>query len=60
MTVVIYLAYKQYTKADEVMKQMELRGVRKPPGTAWIEHDGKVHKFIMADITHPKSKEMYV
>jgi hypothetical protein len=35
------------------------KGVRKPPGIAWIEHGGKIHKFIMADTSHESSPKMY-
>ncbi|KAK8945149.1 Pentatricopeptide repeat-containing protein [Platanthera zijinensis] len=42
-----------------VRRIMRQREVRKIPGCSWIEVDGFVHEFVVGDISHPLSTEIY-
>lgn len=36
------------------------KGLKKEPGCSSIEVDGVVHEFLVGDMSHPRSREMYV
>ena len=35
------------------------RGLKKVPGCSWLEINGQVHEFHVADRSHPKFSEIY-
>ncbi|XP_068667287.1 pentatricopeptide repeat-containing protein At3g12770-like [Aristolochia californica] len=39
--------------------QMKVRGLRKLPGCSWINFNGKVHSFYVADKSHPCLEPIY-
>ncbi|PIA46824.1 hypothetical protein AQUCO_01500399v1 [Aquilegia coerulea] len=55
----IYAAAGQWDKVSMVRKTLKERGVKKVPGCSLIEHNDKLHKFIVGDRSHPQSDEIY-
>ncbi|XP_068664408.1 pentatricopeptide repeat-containing protein At5g48910-like [Aristolochia californica] len=55
----MYALADNWDKVYEVRKMMKDRGIQKVPGCSSVELDGRVHEFIVGDITHAQKKEMY-
>ncbi|KAF8370177.1 hypothetical protein HHK36_031809 [Tetracentron sinense] len=55
----IYDAAGQLNDAIMMRKMMNEAGIRKEPGFSLIESGGVVHKFFVADKSHPRSEEIY-
>jgi len=55
----IYAAAGKWEEVLWVRTMMQERGVRKEPGRSWIEVDNKVQDFVVADTSHPETKEIY-
>ncbi|CDP18169.1 unnamed protein product [Coffea canephora] len=55
----IYSSAGLWEKANNVRKNMKEKGVRKEPGSSWIEFGDEVHKFLAGDISHPQSEQLY-
>ena len=55
----IYAAAGKWEEASLVRTIMQERGIHKQPGRSWIEVDNKIHDFVVEDISHPESKEIY-
>ncbi|KAI5660108.1 hypothetical protein M9H77_28901 [Catharanthus roseus] len=55
----IYSSAGKWEEAAAVRKLMRSRSVIKEPGYSWLEMNGKVHKFLSEDRSHPKAKEIY-
>ncbi|KAF5198681.1 Pentatricopeptide repeat-containing protein [Thalictrum thalictroides] len=55
----IYAAAGQWDKVSMVRKNLKARGVKKVPGCSFIEHNDKLHKFIVGDRSHPQTEEIY-
>ncbi|KAL5706368.1 hypothetical protein ACHQM5_024545 [Ranunculus cassubicifolius] len=55
----IYCAAGQWKEASRVRSLMKERGLRKDPGCSFIEHRGKVHCFVVGDLSHPDSKRIH-
>ncbi|MQL93717.1 hypothetical protein Taro_026370 [Colocasia esculenta] len=56
----IYAKASRWQDVVEVRKLMKSRGVLKERGCSWIESNGKVHEFAIADESHSRSSEIYV
>ncbi|GAA0150958.1 hypothetical protein LIER_09780 [Lithospermum erythrorhizon] len=50
----------KFDKSNTTRNMMKDRSVQKIPGYSWIEVSNATHMFIAADITHPKSDQIYV
>lgn len=47
-------------RAEEVRKlRLQRGGVLKRRGQSWIEHDEKVHSFVVGDVRHPRCPNVY-
>lgn len=55
----IYAKAGRWEDVGEVRKSMKCQAVWKEKGCSWTELDGEVHEFLMADESHPRSKEIY-
>ncbi|KAF7824599.1 pentatricopeptide repeat-containing protein [Senna tora] len=55
----IYAAQKRWDDVGRVRKAMKNRDVKKVPGFSYMEVEGKLHKFINGDQSHPNSREIY-
>ncbi|XP_075484568.1 pentatricopeptide repeat-containing protein At5g13270, chloroplastic-like [Primulina tabacum] len=49
----------RWDEAARVRKLMAERDLRKEVGCSWITVKGKVHRFIVGDQHHPRTKEIY-
>ncbi|XP_028194315.1 pentatricopeptide repeat-containing protein At1g34160-like isoform X2 [Glycine soja] len=56
----VYAAQQRWHDVGRVREAMRIRDVRKVPGFSYTtEIDGKIHKFVNGDQSHPNSKEIY-
>ncbi|OAY80996.1 Pentatricopeptide repeat-containing protein [Ananas comosus] len=55
----IYAANGRWEDVKEVRRAMEERGVKKETGCSSVEWNGVVHEFVVGDMTHPQSREIY-
>ncbi|XP_057868278.2 pentatricopeptide repeat-containing protein At5g48910 isoform X2 [Cryptomeria japonica] len=55
----IYAAAGRWDDLDKVRKLMKDRCIKKKPGCSWIEVNKKVHAFLVGDISHPQTEEIY-
>ncbi|KAL6047499.1 DYW domain containing protein [Balamuthia mandrillaris] len=55
----IYAAMGRWEDKENVRMEMEQRQVKKEPGRSWITVDGRVHSFVVKDLSHPRSTEIY-
>ncbi|KHN32401.1 Pentatricopeptide repeat-containing protein [Glycine soja] len=55
----VYAAQLRWHDVGRVREAMKIRDVRKVPGFSYREIDGKIHKFVNGDQSHPNSKEIY-
>uniref|UniRef100_A0A6V7QSY8 Uncharacterized protein n=1 Tax=Ananas comosus var. bracteatus TaxID=296719 RepID=A0A6V7QSY8_ANACO len=56
----LYAKAGRWDDVREVRKQMKSRGVLKEKGCSWMELNGKVHEFLMGDVSHPRNEEIYL
>ncbi|KAL6006178.1 hypothetical protein ACLOJK_040224 [Asimina triloba] len=42
-----------------VWELMKARGLKKPPGCSWVDLNGTVHEFYVADRSHPQAEAIY-
>ncbi|KAL5981836.1 hypothetical protein ACLOJK_015902 [Asimina triloba] len=54
----IHADSKRWDDVRRERKQMEERGIKKPPGISYIELNGHVHQFLANDASHRQSKEI--
>lgn len=52
----IYARARRWDNVAYVRKHMKRKGVKKEPGLSWIENQGKVHCFTVADTSHADLK----
>ncbi|XAR49391.1 hypothetical protein NMG60_11032576 [Bertholletia excelsa] len=45
---------------DNLRALLKYQGLKKNPGSSWIEVNGKAHLFLGGDTSHPQSKEIYM
>jgi pentatricopeptide repeat protein len=55
----IYAGAGRWDLVSSVRTMMRERGIRKEPGRSWIEVNNKIHDFVVADLSHSESKEIY-
>lgn len=55
----IYAVVGNWSEVNRVRALMRENGVQKEPGCSSIEVDYKVHEFVVSDMRHPKSEEIY-
>lgn len=55
----VYAAQQRWHDVGRVREAMKIRDVRKVPGFSYTEIDGKIHKFVNGDQSHPNSKGIY-
>ncbi|XP_043693923.1 pentatricopeptide repeat-containing protein At4g19191, mitochondrial-like [Telopea speciosissima] len=55
----IYAAAGKWEGVAEMRAVLRDRGLKKTPGCSWLEINGNVHEFRVADQSHPKSVDIY-
>ncbi|XP_074585276.1 pentatricopeptide repeat-containing protein At3g22150, chloroplastic [Curcuma longa] len=55
----VYASDRNWDSADKVRKDMRERGMRKEPGSSWIEVADSLHRFMSKDQMHPKNDQIY-
>ncbi|KAF5188851.1 Pentatricopeptide repeat-containing protein eli1 protein [Thalictrum thalictroides] len=56
----IYAAAGNWEGVAKIRTMMKNSGIQKEPGCSSIEVDNKVHEFLVGDLKHPKSKDIYL
>lgn len=55
----IYAAAGKWDKVAKMRSFLRDRGLKKTPGCSWLELNGQVHEFRVADQSHPRSMDIY-
>jgi hypothetical protein len=55
----IYASKNKWDQVKMLRMLMRDRGVKKNPGCSSIEVDGKFHEFLVADVSHVHSEDIY-
>ncbi|KAI3448390.1 hypothetical protein Pfo_005055 [Paulownia fortunei] len=55
----MYASAGKWKEVDRIRELMKTRGLMKTTGWSWVEHDRKMHKFIVGDRSHEQSVEIY-
>ncbi|XP_057428487.1 pentatricopeptide repeat-containing protein At1g11290, chloroplastic-like [Lotus japonicus] len=55
----IYAAAGKWDKVAKMRSFLRDRGLKKTPGCSWLESNGQVHEFRVADQSHPRSVDIY-
>ncbi|KAK7304705.1 hypothetical protein VNO77_42591 [Canavalia gladiata] len=55
----IYAAAGKWDKVAKMRSFLRDRGLKKTPGCSWLELNGQVHKFRVADRSHPRWEDIY-
>ena len=55
----IYAQAGNWEGVAEVRKLMKARGLKKSIACSWVEVKNKVHGFLVGDVSHPQSDEIY-
>ncbi|XP_038979825.1 pentatricopeptide repeat-containing protein At3g22150, chloroplastic-like [Phoenix dactylifera] len=55
----VYAAEEHWDNVDRVRKEMRERGLRKEPGSSWIDVGDTTHRFISRDQKHPEYDQIY-
>ncbi|KAI3853696.1 hypothetical protein MKW98_025213 [Papaver atlanticum] len=55
----IYATVGRWKDVVRMRRLVKEKGDKKPPGVSWIELGGSIHKFVVEDIHHLQSKEIY-
>ncbi|WOL09503.1 hypothetical protein Cni_G18256 [Canna indica] len=55
----VYAAERNWNNVDRVRKEMRERGLRKEPGSSWIEVGDSSHRFMSRDQMHPENDRIY-
>lgn len=55
----IYAQAGKWEEAAKVRKLMTDRGLKKSIACSWIEVKGMIHAFLVGDLSHPRSEEIY-
>lgn len=56
----IYASNGKWNEVETIRKRMDMVGVVKKPGSSWIEINRRVHKFLVGDCSHPRTKEIHL
>ncbi|CAN6472423.1 unnamed protein product [Victoria cruziana] len=54
----MFAAAGRWKDVAGVRKSMREKGLKKEPGLSWLEIQGRVHSFVMGDLSHPQIKEI--
>ncbi|KAL4387175.1 hypothetical protein GQ457_09G004000 [Hibiscus cannabinus] len=55
----IYAAAGKWDKFAKMRRLLKEKGLRKVPGCSWLQLNGHVHEFRVADKSHPKANDIY-
>ncbi|KAL5100799.1 hypothetical protein RYX36_005126 [Vicia faba] len=55
----IYAAAGKWEKVAKMRSFLRDRGLKKIPGCSWVELNGQVHEFRVADQSHPRAEDIY-
>ncbi|MBA0718895.1 hypothetical protein Golax_006614 [Gossypium laxum] len=55
----LYASSGQWEDVARIRKNMKERNLIKEAGCSWIEVDNKIHRFHVADTSHPQVQEIY-
>lgn len=55
----LYASAGQWEDVTQIRKNMKERNLIKEAGCSWIEVDNKMHRFHVADTSHPQVQEIY-
>ncbi|KAG2684737.1 hypothetical protein I3760_10G088600 [Carya illinoinensis] len=55
----IYAAAGKWDGVAKMRSFLRDRGLKKTPGSSWLEVNGHVHEFRVADKSHPRSDDIY-
>lgn len=55
----IYAAAGRWDNVLKVRSMLKDRGLKKTPGSSWIELKNRVHSFSVGDKSHPQSEKIY-
>ncbi|KAG0610284.1 hypothetical protein M758_7G053600 [Ceratodon purpureus] len=55
----IYRAAGKWEEMPRLRSMVRGRGIRKEPGHSWIEVNNKIHSFVVGDISHAETEEIY-
>ncbi|KAE8662172.1 Pentatricopeptide repeat-containing protein [Hibiscus syriacus] len=55
----LYASSGQWDDVARIRKNMKERNLIKEAGCSWIEADNKIHRFHVADTSHPQAQEIY-
>lgn len=55
----VYAAEGHWDHVDRVRKEMRERGLRKEPGSSWIDVGDTTHRFMSRDQKHPEYDQIY-
>lgn len=55
----IYAAAGKWDKVAKMRSFLRDRGLKKIPGCSWVELNGHVHEFRVADQSHPRAEDIY-
>ncbi|XP_022715503.1 pentatricopeptide repeat-containing protein At1g11290, chloroplastic-like [Durio zibethinus] len=55
----IYAAAGKWDKFAKMRRLLKEKGLKKTPGCSWLQVNGHVHEFRVADQSHPKANDIY-
>ncbi|OMO88420.1 hypothetical protein CCACVL1_08400 [Corchorus capsularis] len=55
----LYASSGQWEDVAQIRKNMKEKNLIKEAGCSWIEVDNKMHRFHVADTSHPQAQEIY-
>ncbi|CAH9099700.1 unnamed protein product [Cuscuta europaea] len=55
----LYASVRRWEDVERIRGLMRKEGISKTTGWSWVEHGGKMHKFIVGDQFHEKSDDIY-
>ncbi|KAL5577298.1 hypothetical protein UlMin_018997 [Ulmus minor] len=55
----VYAAAGKWDGVAKMRSVLRDRGLKKTPGCSWLEMNGHVHEFRVADQSHPRSEDIY-
>ncbi|KAK9073941.1 hypothetical protein SSX86_006535 [Deinandra increscens subsp. villosa] len=56
----MYASLANWDKVMQTRLMMKENEVKKDPGCSWIEVDGAIHEFVVADESHAKANDIYM
>ncbi|XP_058758293.1 pentatricopeptide repeat-containing protein At4g38010-like [Vicia villosa] len=56
----LYATDKKWAEVRNIRRMMKEKGISKAPGSSLIRVDGKSHKFLVGDNSHPQSKDIHI